>query len=335
MDSKILTICIPTYNRKDVLIDELVQYLSLNDDRFCIKIHDNCSTDGTRDALQGLKDDRIIIHFNDRNVGSVPNWMNSLCNCKSEYVIFVLDKDLVNIEYLAKFIDYLETAKPNFGYVDLDIKKKGDNIITNSGLRNVERMCYLDKHPSGYFYKTAVFNEAYQHDSFQKIDKSFIFPFEVLNGVISTKYSSTIVVMPLIINAAIREKKDTRTLSFNESNIWFGEPKRFLEFSYYLCNVLELDLNPSEKAYLSRKVLKQSIGDVTYRLKNLLQNKEACYHYFVNCRKVSLGEMFSNELKFLKYYFKVTNQSLPLVKILTNMIFAMVSSVYNIAKSYR
>mgnify|MGYP000697719504 FL=1 len=50
--------------------------------------------------------------------------MKALLNCNSEYVIFVLDKDLIDIKYLSAFIDYLVSDKPNFGYVDLDINKQ-------------------------------------------------------------------------------------------------------------------------------------------------------------------------------------------------------------------
>ena len=44
MEKKVLSICIPTYNRKEVLIDEIKQYLSVQDERFCIKVNDNCGS---------------------------------------------------------------------------------------------------------------------------------------------------------------------------------------------------------------------------------------------------------------------------------------------------
>ena len=335
MPKRLPTICIPTYNRKNVLIDELMQYLSIKDDRYYIKIHDNCSNDGTIEALKEINDERLLLHFNEHNIGSVPNWMDSLCNCPSEYVLFVLDKDLVNIKELPSFLNYLETSKPSFGYINLDISKSGNDIITEPGYNNVKVMCYLDKHPSGYYYNTDVFNEAYNHPLFQKIDKMFIFPFEVLNGVISLKYPSTIIFKPLIINAAIREKKDTRTLSFNESNIWFGEPKRFLEFSYYLDNVLNLDLCKKDKSRLSLLVLKHAVGHVTFSLKNMLRNEEACYHYYVNCRKVTIGEMLANACKFIRYYYSYSNKVLSTVNIVKNIIYVSSITCLRVIKSYR
>lgn len=312
-----------------------MQYLSVCDDRFYIKIHDNCSTDGTVEALRKIIDNRLIVNYNDKNIGSVCNWLNSLSNCNSKYIIFVLDKDLVDINFLSEFIDYLEEAQPKFGYIDLDINKKRDIITTDPGKENVLRMCYLDKHPSGYFYDVKIYNEAFSNDLFQKIDKTFIFPFEVLNGVISVMYQSSIVVMPLIINAAIREKKDTRTLSFNESNIWFGEPKRFLEYTYYLDNALNLNLNTRDKSEISRKILLQAIGHVTYTLKSLLMNQEVCYHYYVNCRKISLKEMLLNEYKFLKYYYYASKNNISTISIFCNIGYSLILSVLRIIKSYR
>lgn len=66
MEKKVLSICIPTYNRKEVLIDEIKQYLSVQDERFCIKVNDNCSTDGTVAALLQIHDDRLIVSRNEK-----------------------------------------------------------------------------------------------------------------------------------------------------------------------------------------------------------------------------------------------------------------------------
>lgn len=335
MEKKVLSICIPTYNRKEVLIDEIKQYLSVPDERFCIKVNDNCSTDGTVTALSQIHDDRLIVSRNEKNEGSVPNWMKALLNCNSEYVIFVLDKDLVDIKYLSAFIDYLVSDKPNFGYVDLDINKQKKMINYSKGYQSILHMCYLDKHPSGYFYKKDIFEEAFEDSSFQLIDKTFIFPFEVLNGSISVKYQSTIVVWPLIVNAALRVKKDTRTLSFNEKNIWFGFDKRKLEFSYYLNNVLGLHIPLCEKKKISLKILKVAIGNVTYGLKSMLKNKEACYHYYVSCRKVSVREMTNNMKTFLAFYCTSCIGVFDKKTILQNMLLASWSATVGIIKSFK
>lgn len=335
MEKKVLSICIPTYNRKEVLVDEIKQYLSVKDDRFCIKVNDNCSTDGTVDALSLIHDDRLIVSRNSENEGSVPNWMKSLLNCNSDYVIFVLDKDLVDIKYLSAFIDYLVIDKPNFGYIDLDINKAKNIINYPKGYESILHMCYLDKHPSGYFYKKDIFEEAFWSPSFQQIDKTFIFPFEILNGSISVKYQSTIVVLPLIINAALRVKKDTRTLSFNEENIWFGFDKRKLEFSYYLNNVLGLHIPISEKTKISLKVLKVAIGNVTYGLKSMLKNQEACYHYYVSTRSVSVREMVDNMNSFLLLYYASCKGIFNKKSILLSMLLASSSAIVKIIKSFK
>lgn len=335
MEKKVLSICIPTYNRKDVLIDEIKQYLTVQDDRFYIKVNDNCSTDGTAEALSEIHDNRLIVSRNAENEGNVPNWMKSLLNCNSDYVIFVLDKDLVDIKYLSAFIDYLVSEKPNFGYIDLDLKKPKTIINYPKGYESILQMCYLDKHPSGYFYKKEIFDEAFWSPTFQQIDKTFIFPFEILNGSISVKYQSTIVVWPLIVNAALRVKKDTRTLSFNEENIWFGFDKRKLEFLYYLNNILSLPISIDKRKKISLQILKVAIGNVTFRLKTLLKNDEVCYHYYVSCRSVSIIEMFNNMKIFLSLYYSSCSGGLNKLSIIQNMLLAIISGSLGIIKSFK
>lgn len=317
--NKTLTICIPTYNRKDVIIKDVHNYLLCKDKRFCIKVSDNKSTDGTFEELSNIMDERLFISQNETNIGSVPNWIQALSGCNSDYILFLLDKDFLDIDLLPTFLDYLENNKPNFGYVDLDISKRGGIKEIPKGIEGVCKMCYLDKHPSGYFYRKCLFEKAVCHPTFLAIDKMFIFPFEVLNGSIAVHYSSSIFEFPLIINASLREKKDTRTLSFNDSNIWFGGPKRFVEYNYYLDNALNIGLNKRETALLTKRILSVQLGYVTYGLRTLYKDEEACYHYYVKTRNVPFKEMMGNVIKYSRVYMIKTRQKLPFVVIVYNL----------------
>jgi len=65
-----LTILLSCFNEKATIIQAIAEAKSVKADKEIIVI-DNCSTDGTREILESLKDDREIkIVFNSRNMGA-------------------------------------------------------------------------------------------------------------------------------------------------------------------------------------------------------------------------------------------------------------------------
>ena len=313
--NKILTICIPTYNRKEVLINEVKDYLSVNDDRFLVKVSDNCSTDGTQDALKTIEDPRLVINYNRENLGSIPNWIKALSDNESEYLIFTLDKDIIDVSQLSWFLDYLEQKNPHFGYVDLDITKPKGVDTYAPGYDNILTMAYLDKHPSGYFYRRDLFEEAIKKGSFLMLDKWFDFPFEVINAELAAVHPSIIVRGGLVINANYRkELQGNKTLSYDDSNIWFGAQRRFTEYSYYLKSALPLAISNPQKDNLIIHLTTNAISNVTIGLRRLLQNKDICSHYNVKMRKVGYREMFINMNRILCILFKDTHHEFTLLK---------------------
>jgi len=65
-----LTVFIPCFNEKSTILKAIEEAKQLNIDKEIIVI-DNCSTDGTREILRGLKDDKALkIIFHSENMGS-------------------------------------------------------------------------------------------------------------------------------------------------------------------------------------------------------------------------------------------------------------------------
>ena len=64
-----LSIIIPCYNEIDTIEELIFRVKNAPINSKEIIIIDNCSTDGTREFLENLKDESLIIIFNDRNLG--------------------------------------------------------------------------------------------------------------------------------------------------------------------------------------------------------------------------------------------------------------------------
>lgn len=113
---KDLSIAIPTYNRKDFLIENLRQIVGIigkNKDRISLVISDNASTDGTDSAIQELLnsvDFEVEFYRHPNNIGSNSNFDFIISKCASKYVYLMGDDDVLfpnsintMLEYISKY----------------------------------------------------------------------------------------------------------------------------------------------------------------------------------------------------------------------------------------
>lgn len=320
---RLLTICKPSFNRKDVIISDIRHYIELDDMRFSIKVNDNHSTDGTVEALSLINDSRLTVKVNNTNKGPLQNWNAALSNADSEYILLLLDKDTLDMNVFPKFLDYLEKEKPCFGYIDL--KNKEEYRIENfaPGIESIMKVAYLSKHPSGFFWRTDIFEDEFNKSFYDNI-KTFDFIYDCLNGPIASKYPASIVYMPVIINANIRKdlvsKKYKGSFGYDASNIYFGKEKRTLEYEIYLKSALSLDIPKHDKVKLIKALTTKGICSVTTALYNVMLNKTACKHYHLHTRKVSLIEMIRNAHEILNIFKKNANNVIQHINFISFMI---------------
>lgn len=91
-DSKLVSIIMPVYNRVGIVEKAIDSVLNQTYTNFELVIVDDGSSDGTRDLLEDMDDDRIRLIFNESNVGASAARNVALDECSGEY-IFYLDSD--------------------------------------------------------------------------------------------------------------------------------------------------------------------------------------------------------------------------------------------------
>jgi len=313
MRDRTLSICKPSFNRKEVLVSDIKEYLSCDDDRFEIHVSDNHSTDGTIEKLNRINDPRLKVVINDENIGGIPNIMQSLSNSGTEYVLLLLDKDTCDVKYLPEFIDYLEKETPNFGYVDLKNIEKIRVENHKACFDSVINTGFLSKHPSGFFWKAELFDHEIKQKYYTQEDPYFAFIFDIICGHLGVKYDSQILFMPFVLNANIRtnllDKNSEANKTFEyrgEDKVFFGIPKRIHEFEIYIKNAIMLNLPQEEKKVLCKKILESGICNVTVGARWTFRNKAVCDHYCVEPRNVGLLEMIGNAKKIISIFKKET-----------------------------
>ena len=127
MDSKILSICIPTYNREralERLLGNLEQEINGLEQDVEICISDNCSTDGTPGVLENWKEKLpLVLHRNSENMGYDRNLLSAIQIANGKYMWIMGDDDRVINGSLAKLVlDLKKHADTEFGVISINAK---------------------------------------------------------------------------------------------------------------------------------------------------------------------------------------------------------------------
>lgn len=101
----ILSICIATYNRKELLLELLESILQYPHEDIEIIVSDNASTDGTWEAILEIadKEKRLRVYRNKQNYGAQYNWIRSLLYGTGKYLMMCNDRQIVSADSVAEF----------------------------------------------------------------------------------------------------------------------------------------------------------------------------------------------------------------------------------------
>lgn len=305
----ILSICIPTYNKSAVLFEDVKRYLSISDARFCVRVCDNASSDRTCEKLSNIKDNRLFIYKNENNIGGPANVMKSLQCADSEYVLLVLDKDAVSIEYLSAFIDTIEQYKPQWGMVNLSAKEPEAPAIISHGLDAIRNSStYAPKHPSGFLVKSSLYNHFLATDWSKIETEKCKFPLELCQLYLAINYDMTIVNLPLIIDGNSRGSNVEKSYSYTASNCWFFYDARANYYEIFAKLICQQSIDINVQKVIIKEMTMRLIDNVSKLLHIWMQSPNICEHYHIKTRYVSLFEMNMNVYKALSIYKKIALQ---------------------------
>jgi glycosyltransferase involved in cell wall biosynthesis len=169
-----LSVCIPTYNRKDKVIG-LLNYLiregAFSDDRIEVLVSDNCSDDNTYNDLVLFKDEKSLEELkllkNNINVGLTGNILKLAEQARGEYIWFLGDDDIYHEGLVKRALDLV--CKDYFSYIFINhttfIKEIGDGEQTMLEWIDLNRedsdiiLDILRKHPGAPMFMSAEIYE--------------------------------------------------------------------------------------------------------------------------------------------------------------------------------
>lgn len=107
--SKLLTIAIPTYNRKKYLEKALKSIYSQFDERLEVLVSDNCSEDGTQEFVVANYPD-VVYYRNEENVG-MENFKRCYDRARGDFILLLGDDDIIVDGTIKIILDFLQNNK--------------------------------------------------------------------------------------------------------------------------------------------------------------------------------------------------------------------------------
>ena len=109
--SSLVSILIPTYNRKDKVVNAINSALNQTYKNIEIIVSDNCSSDGTLEHLNKLYKNinNVKIIGNSINSGPVVNWINCIENSSGEFSKLLFSDDTISPNFIEETIKLLKS----------------------------------------------------------------------------------------------------------------------------------------------------------------------------------------------------------------------------------
>jgi glycosyltransferase involved in cell wall biosynthesis len=123
MEKYKVSILIPVYNRKDIILETLQSATEQTYTNKEIIVVDNKSTDDTFKIIKdfSLSHGNVKVYQNEKNIGPVKNWRKCLEYASGEYGKILWSDDLIAPDFLEKTVPYLEQKDVGFVYSPAEI----------------------------------------------------------------------------------------------------------------------------------------------------------------------------------------------------------------------
>lgn len=154
MENPLVSICIPSYNRADLIEETIASALAQTYRNIEVIINDNCSTDNSWALLQHLaaKDTRIRIFQNQSNLGAVRNWQSVMRHARGEYALILWSDDLIKETFIETTLSAFED--------DVAFVMTGVQEFTNDGVYYSSNYGQPGKRDKYVYYDEILFKNA-------------------------------------------------------------------------------------------------------------------------------------------------------------------------------
>lgn len=296
-----ISFCISTFNRSEKIAHLVSEILKYNGNDIEVIVSDNFSTDNTTSELAKIRDPRFNYIVNGSNVGAVNNYLKVMSHGNGKYVFFSTDKDHIDSSGIAEFIEFLRSAPTVIaGYCELNVSSKYSIEILDNGFKSLDKIGYLSRHPTGYFYLNNLLKDLNITVNYSNPNKVGSFPFEFILAEFCMRGSTAIIRTPLCYIESLEDVKSIKsyTYSGDQNNLYFSPQEKYKMAERYIDQLKMFDLPQSEKIAVVKKIFRSGISSATVGYKSMLQNEIICNHYNITSRRISVLEILTIDYLF-------------------------------------
>ena len=98
----LVSVCIPAYNNAAYIKETIDSILKQTWKNLELVICDDKSKDNTIEVIESIKDDRIRLCKNEKNLGMSGNWNKCLHECKGEFIKLICADDMLRKDAIEK-----------------------------------------------------------------------------------------------------------------------------------------------------------------------------------------------------------------------------------------
>ena len=109
--SDLVSVCIPAYNNGKYIARTIESVLNQTYRNVEVVVVDDCSKDNTVEIVRGIKDPRVRLICNEKNLGMTGNWNKCIRESKGKYVKLLPGDDFISERCIEKSLKVLKAHK--------------------------------------------------------------------------------------------------------------------------------------------------------------------------------------------------------------------------------
>jgi len=301
----LLSICISSYNHGDKCVQLVNRILTVEDERFNIVICDDCSDEDTIRELTTLSDPRVTLIQNKNNVGPCKNWFNTIDSGTGQYILHVLDRDIISINFLPIILDILQKNSVGGGYFGRSalypvkgVEKNTYYAICKKGREAFLTMAGVPVHPTGFFVQRNVWKENSFKKFFYQSDKYGIYPHSYVLGEVAVNNDMIYSSIPFYSYVYKGSNKVSRFYDRNKNKAYWWLPENAIkvgnQLMFYLCRIVD----SSYKGEFICRRFKDALSRATIVYKKVAANQQEMEHYGLAASYISGWELLRISVKY-------------------------------------
>jgi glycosyltransferase involved in cell wall biosynthesis len=306
-----ISIALITYNGEKYIREQLDSILNQTIQDFEIVVCDDCSADSTRFILTeyAQKDTRIVLNFNEKNLGFLKNIEKAIKLCKGEFIAFADQDDIWEIEHLSVLYSNIGDNFLICGDT-LSVNEEGNSLnfrLSQLFMIDINSLKNNNEHLLRLLVMDNIFQGAAMMLNRKIVDMALPFPNEIeyhdIWLALCAMAFNKFVYIPTVIIKHRRHSVNCSSFPFLDLG-WKYYPKdgRFRHKIEYMTPLKRLPLSESSKQIIER------VENFFLNKKKWYKNYKAMIFWAKNYRVLyAANNMNKFLIRFYKAFFKYRN----------------------------